>query len=441
MQDRFKRFLEHNQLCKQDSPILLAVSGGMDSMVMAHLFMATRIPIAFAHCNFNLRGAESKENEAFVAKFAKENQTPYFVKSFSTAAYAKKQRISIQMAARELRVNWLEKLVVEHQFESYATAHHLDDQIETFFINLFRGTGIAGIHGILPRQDKLIHPMLFAYRSELEEFAQKNNIHFSMDSSNFKADYDRNKIRHELIPLLETMKPGIKKILTGNIENFREAEEVYKNYVQRIKKRLVQKKDDLWMIRIDKLKRLSNPPTYLFELIREFNFNFSQAQAIFNSLGSISGKQFYSSTHRLSKDREHLLVQVNKSQEKEPFIIETDDETIHYPFNMELIKHTRGASYQIPNNPLIAAVDGRQLIFPLVLRPWKAGDFFYPLGMNHKKMLSDFFIDQKLSIPQKESTWLLESDGKIVWVVGHRLDDRFKISKKTTHIIEFHLKG
>ncbi|MCB2221244.1 MAG: tRNA lysidine(34) synthetase TilS [Bacteroidetes bacterium] len=441
MQDRFKCFIDENQLCGKHSTILLSVSGGMDSMVMTHLFILKEIPIAIAHCNFKLRGAESEENEAFVAKFAEENRIPYFIKSFDTKAYAKKHRISIQMAARELRVNWLEKLMEEHQFDSYATAHHLDDQIETFFINLFRGTGLTGIHGILPRQGKLIHPMLFAYRSELEDFAQQNNIPYSMDSSNLKTDYDRNKIRHDLIPMLVKMKPEIKKILTGNIENFRVAEAVYEQYIQKIKNQLVQTKADLWMIRIDKLMLLPNPTVYLFELIREFNFNFSQAKSIINSTGSVSGKQFYSLTHRLSMDREFLLVQSIKSPARVEFSIEKEEEVIHRPFIMELTKQTRSTSYTIPNDPNIAALDATQLKFPLIIRHWKEGDFFYPLGMKHKKLLSDFFIDQKLSIPQKENTWILESEGKIAWIVGHRIDERFKISKQTKQIIEFHLKG
>jgi len=441
MLQQFTQFIHDNRLVQDTSTVLLSVSGGVDSMVMTHLFLASGLNVAMAHCNFKLRGTESDENETFVRNFAREHDLTLFVKSFDTNSHSQKHGISIQMAARELRRNWFQDLIVEHKFSCYATAHHLDDQIETFFINLLRGTGISGIHGILPRRGNLIHPMLFAYRSEIENYAAKENIPFSADSSNLKTDYERNKIRHELIPLLEKLKPGAKKILNGDIANFRVAVKIYYSYLEELSKKLLLTQNDEIHISIRALSELPDTVVLLFELLKPYHFNYPQAMAIVESFDNTSGKTFYSLTHRLIKDRTTLIIDKIEDHNESKFTIEKGDTVVKRPIELHIISKIKDEGYSIPRSTDIAALDATLIKFPLIIRHWKEGDYFMPLGMNNQKLLSDFFIDNKFSIPQKEATWILESDGEIVWIVGHRIDDRFKVSDNTTQIIEFWLKG
>ncbi len=441
MLQRFKSFTRKHQLCNDRDTILLSVSGGIDSMVMAHLFQQAGIPVAMAHCNFKLRGDESDENECFIKKYAEQNQLRLWVKSFETRTYAAKQKISIQMAARELRIQWFENLLAEQGYSAYATAHHLDDQIETFFINLMRGTGIKGLQGILPKIGNLIHPMLFAYRHEIEEYAQNEGIDFSTDSSNLTRDYERNKIRHDLLPLLEKIKPGFRELMTGNIVNFRAASEIYKREIAHFKDKTIIRKENHLLIQLDKIEKALNPAVYLFEILRDYQFNFVQCQTIVNQIRGMSGKIFKSVSHQVVKDREYLILQPIVSEELSVINISKETRELQDPLQLEIRTVVLDDDYKIPTDPKMAALDADKLIFPLTLRKWETGDHFYPLGMNHSKRISDFFIDNKFSIPQKNNTWILESDGRIVWIVGHRIDNRFKITAHTQYIYEIRMKG
>jgi tRNA(Ile)-lysidine synthase len=426
-----------NNLVDSMQKILLGVSGGIDSMVMTELFRRSGFNISIAHCNFGLRGRESDHDEAFVRNYATGHNITFYSSRFDVPGYSRQKKLSIQMAARELRIEWFESLLKDNGLDYYATAHHLDDQVETFFINLLRGTGISGIRGMLHKQGHLIHPMLFIGRPEIMEFALANKIPFREDSSNLKKDYFRNKIRHELIPLVKKLIPDYRHILTGNIEHFRSVEILYRIQIDNLCKDAVHYEGSGTYVKIDRLMMLPEKATVLFEMIRPFGFNYTVAVDLVNHLRSQPGKQFYSQTHRIIKDREHLIIEPITDQTRDVFFIYEHDTFVDEPVSMRIKACSRGPGYMIPEDFAHAALDADLLHFPLVLRRWEKGDFFYPLGMKSKKLVSDFFIDQKLSISQKDDVWLLTSGGEIAWIIGLRIDDRFKITPETTRVIEF----
>lgn len=441
MQHLFQSFIQQQKLCGKADKILLSVSGGLDSMVMAHLFLSLNNRVAVAHCNFQLRGTESDEDEKFVMEFAKKYKLPYYVKSFDTQKFAAEQKISIQMAARKLRVAWFESLIVEHNYTVYATAHHLDDQIETFFNNLIRGTGIAGLRGMLPKNGKLIHPMLFCFRSDIKQFAENNNIAFREDSSNNQTKYQRNKIRHEIIPKLEEIKPDFRSVMTRNIENLEMASEVYESHInQLIDRYVIELNGDICIDKIE-ICKLRGPESILFELVKPYNFNVTQVGNIVKNTNQTSGKVFYSDTHRLVIDRKHYIISRHINSKNRTYQINRTDKEILQPVKLVLTWHRIIDEITINTDPNFAMLDARKLSFPLILRKWEKGDYFFPLGMSNKKLISDFFIDNKFSIPQKENTWLMESNGQIAWIVGYRIDDRFKISTSTNSVFQLQLKG
>ncbi|MBN2175980.1 MAG: tRNA lysidine(34) synthetase TilS [Bacteroidales bacterium] len=439
MIDSFLQFIRENNLCNKNSKVLLALSGGIDSMVMAYLFRLAGFNHAIAHCNFKLRGIDSDEDEKFVINYCKDNGLQLFSKSFETKIYAQQKGISIQMAARELRLNWFEKLVKNEKIDCYATAHHLDDQIETFFLNLLRGTGISGIHGILPKQNNLIHPMLFTGKLEIIDFAKKNHIAYRTDISNEKTDYRRNQIRHEVIPVLEKIQPGFKNILNRNISRFRQAENIYNHQVKSLTRGLMKQKGAEYYISIEKLSNLSFNEICLYETIKKFGFRYDDAVKIVDNLLSRPGKIFFSPTHRLLIDRSQLIIASLPQSQRSIFNISNGTQRIKEPLNLTINNIKEVSDYIISSDPGTAALDADKLNFPLVIRKWKKGDYFYPFGMKNKKLLSDFFIDQKIPLFQKEKIWLLVSGKDIVWVIGHRIDNRFKITDATSRIIEFRM--
>jgi len=442
MLDRFIKYIRKEKLFKKDDQIVLAVSGGIDSMVMTELFNLAGLKFAIAHCNFGLRGKESDGDELFVKELAQKKMVRIFIKRFETEKYSAEQKISIQMAARKLRVDWFEDLIKESGFSYYATAHQLDDQIETFFINLFRGTGISGLHGILPKQGNLIHPLLFAYRKEIEEFAKANNLDHREDSSNLKTDYTRNKIRHKLIPVIKEINPDYAEIISKNISRLRQSEDIYRQQVRNISDKVLIIDKEAIKISISKLLELQPVETYLFELISPFYFNYSDVQDIINSLDSTSGKQFFSSTHRIIKDREYLIIEetVKKNNTIQPeYYISTNDSFINHPVKYRISRLTKPVNFVPSKETSIAFLDEDKLKFPLKIRKWKTGDYFYPFGMNKKKLLSDFFIDNKFTIPEKEKTWIITSGNQIVWIVGHRIDNRNRITESTQRVFRIEL--
>ncbi len=437
MLERFIKYVKENKLINENGKILLAVSGGIDSVVMTELFKMSGTIYSIAHCNFHLRGKESDEDALFVEGKSKENGVGFHLTDFDTIGFAAENNLSIQMAARQLRISWLESLVGQFGYQCYATAHHQDDQIETTIINLLRGCGISGLHGIMPKVGVLIHPMLFTKRAEIEAFAQEKNILFREDSSNLNNDYLRNKIRHNLIPVLTEIEPGFQIVFTENIERFRQVEDIYLQQIHSVKSKLVSIKNDQILISISILLALNSVESYLYEIVSGYGFNFSQVKDIVLSLKKQSGKKYFSKSHILLKDREFLIIEKKVTPESEllEFIIESEINLITKPIDLEF------ESY--PNNPDIfqnkdinlAFFDRDKLVYPLKIRKWERGDYFYPLGMKGKKLISDYLVDNKISIAEKKKIWLLTSGDQIVWIIGHRMDNRFRISPVTKNVM------
>jgi tRNA(Ile)-lysidine synthase len=441
MLQAFKAYIVKEKLFLPGEKILLAVSGGMDSMAMVELFSRAKFSFGIAHCNFLLRGKESDADESFVKNLAKNLKVPFYIRQFSTTDYADVHGLSTQMAARELRYDWFNELLKKEGYSFLATAHHLDDQIETFFINMLRSTGIAGFHGILPRQGKIIRPLLFASRNEIEVFIKKNNLPFREDSSNQEIKYLRNKIRHELIPVLAEINPGFSSILTENIYRIREAEKIFRDTVNLARNTVIRKNKERSLISIDELKKLDPFKTYLFEFLSPFGFNYSVAEDISEALNEEAGKQFYSPTHRLIKDRQDLIITPLKSVkkgkvEKISFHILENNKRLRKPISLTLKKLRKDKNFKVDVSPEVANLDLHKVRFPLTLRKWQHGDHFHPFGRDHRKKLSDFFTDGKFSIDVKENTWILCSGEKIVWIVGHRIDNRFRITSKTQEVLQ-----
>ncbi len=438
----FFRFIKEHKLFTSQDKILLGVSGGIDSMVLAHLFQKSDFEYAIAHCNFGLRGKESDEDERFVREYSEISGIPFFSKKFNTKAFAEKNGISVQMAARDLRINWFKELIRSNDYRYYATAHHNDDQIETFLINLIRGTGIRGLHGILPKSGKLIHPLLFTNRKEIENYSSENNIGFREDSSNKKTDYERNRIRHELLPVLNRISPGYRQTFKNNIERFRATEKIFNLHIKETWKSVAKEDGKETRISITSLHALEEVQLYLFEFLFPFGFNESDVQQIANALTGQPGKQFYSGSHQLLIDREWIMIKAFSKDDKiqEEFFITKDQTIISNPINLEFKNFKKDKGFRINSNEFICQLDANTLVFPLKIRKWKQGDFFYPLGMKGKKLLSDYFTDRKFSLFQKEEIWLLTSSEKIVWVIGHRSDDRYKIKGSTENVLEVSYK-
>lgn len=437
MLESFLKYIKQENLAGPGDNILLGISGGIDSMVMLKLFELAGLKFSIAHCNFGLRGEESDKDQEFIENYARQRNLNFFVQKFETSEYAELKKISIQMAARNLRINWFKNILKKHVFNSYATAHHLDDQAETFFINLMRGTGLAGLHGILPKQGNLIHPLLFTNRESIIKYAKKENIPFREDSSNKTTKYLRNKIRHQLIPLLNEIKPGFNHLLVNNIKRFRETESIYKREIKKVSDEILNQADDnAFTLNISAIKQLPDAPLYLYETISEFGFNYADAEDLIKSLNNNSGSKFYSATHRIVHDRDIFLIQKTnaKTNENKKFTIEESQSQISEPLKITFDKIEDTSNFQISPDPNIAFLDYSSLSFPLKIRKWKKGDHFFPLGMKNKKLLSDFFIDNKLSIYDKENTWLLTSGENIIWIIGHRIDNRFKLTNQTSCI-------
>lgn len=433
--NRFKEYIAAEKLYQPGERILLAVSGGVDSVVMAHLYKQAGIDCGIAHCNFQLRGAESERDETFVTALANELGVPLYTIRFDTELYAGEKRVSIQVAARELRYTWLEQTRQQQGYTFLATAHHMQDNVETVLMNLSKGTGIAGLHGILPRQQHLIRPLLFAQKEDLVALAAANGWGFVEDSSNITVKYTRNFFRHKVIPVIQETFPAVVPQMAASIDRFREAEQLYTEAVLRHKKRLLFKQGDNFKVPVLKLQKAIPLQTIAWEIFKDFGCSAPQLPQVIDLLQSEPGKLVETTTHRIIRDRVWLLITPLEAQEAPLIVIEK--ETVVVPVKggtLKLkIRSSEGAT--IPGSPLMACLDIDTVQFPLLMRRWKQGDYFYPLGMRKKKKLSRFFIDQKLSLIQKENIWVLESAKRIIWIIGMRIDDRCKITPHTSNML------
>jgi len=411
-------------------------------MVMAELFHQAGYSFGIAHCNFGLRGKESDADERFVESAAGRYQVPCHVTRFNTRDFAGFNHLSIQMAARELRYSWFEEILEKEGYQGIATAHHRDDQIETFLINLLRGTGIAGLHGIPVRNGHVIRPLLFATREEIEHYAREQQVPFREDSSNSKLNYTRNRIRHQLIPMIQSIEPNYAGQISGTIDRIRESEAILQLLVEKQRKKLLRKDKEKWIIEISELSKLKPLKAWMYELLSPFGFNEATIENILRSLDRESGKRFRSSSFRLIKDRNQLIIiplQAKKPEEPDTAIsIHEASAGIDKPIHLSLVTIERNKGFQISGNKNTATLDLDKIIFPLLLRKWLPGDYFYPFGMDKRKKLSDFFIDEKISLPDKEDCWLLCSGRRIVWVVGHRIDHRYRVTNRTKKLLVIH---
>ncbi|HSO86709.1 MAG TPA: tRNA lysidine(34) synthetase TilS [Draconibacterium sp.] len=439
MLDRFLENIITKKLFEPKQKVLLAVSGGIDSMVMLYLFEKSGFDYGIVHCNFQLRGEESDKDEDFVKTQVLIHGVPSYFRRFDTEEYAQINGISIEMAARDLRYEYFEKIRVEHNYDFIATAHHSDDLIETFFLNLSRKTGIKGLTGIKDKSGKIIRPLLFASREEIELFAAKNYIEFREDSTNSEVVYQRNFLRHKILPLFSKLNPSFKKNVIASIENLKDAEVVYSGYFEAAKQKVVEFDKDSQIIDIQYLRKSKYPKLLLLEILSEYNFNPAVVDEVFQSLEGEPGKQFYSKTHRLVKDREKLFVSEIAESENRIFYIDDRDIELFAPFKVNIEK-LPGEDFKIRKEKNIACLDFEKLEFPLLIRKWQQGDYFQPLGMTGFKKVSDFLIDEKIPVHEKENTWLLCSGNKVVWIMGHRIDNRFKVTPKTGKVIKFEIR-
>ncbi len=443
LEARFEEFVIKRDLISNRKPTLLAISGGLDSMVMMHLYHQAGFPFAVAHCNFQLRGDESLHDEKFVRMEAKCLKAEIYIKKFDTRLYAVKHHLSIQAAARQLRYRFFAELCKRHGYDYCATAHHSDDNAETFFIHLLRGTGIAGEAGIAVKQGNMVRPLLFAARKELEEYAREKKIDWREDSSNAGDQYLRNRIRHHLMPVLDTISPSYRHVIERHIENMQGAAIIYREYVERLRAEHVKTEKNMTLVDRDFL--LNHPAgfTLTFEFLHPYGFNRQTCFDIYRSLFSPPGKKFYSQTHELITDRQYLMAKSAKAKTANQYEIQEDwhqfsweagslaFRKIHLTYDLKEKIMTGG--YTDPN---VIWIDSSRLKYPLILRKWQKGDEFHPLGMKGRKKLSDLFTDLKLSAAAKENVWLLVSGDRIVWVIGIRQEHAFRITEDTFACIE-----
>ena len=425
---RIQQFIINKKLFSKDSNLLLAISGGADSVCLFFALKELGYNVELAHCNFNLRAEESDEDEYFVKELANKYGLKYHVKSFETQKYASEQKISIQMAARDLRYKWFDELLAVNNLDFVITAHHKDDNVETFFINLIRGTGVNGLCGIKAKNKKIIRPLLEISRQEIERYLTKNKIKYRNDSSNSEVKYLRNKIRHQLMPLLKEMNPNIEQTITNEIFFLDGINKVFQEQMTAIKERLLVQKEGIYKLNISELIELQHLEVILFEILKPFGF--SEVEQIIKALNSQSGKQFFSDTYQLIIDREQIIISALENHQEDIEIREIEIE-IKNPLSM---KFAGSHDFSLNKNPNVAKLDFDKLSFPLKLRKWKNGDKFRPLGMRNFKKVSDFFIDEKYSILAKQKQWLLCSEDDIVWIVGNRIDDRYKIETHTKKV-------
>ena len=421
----YNYIISNNLFSIKKDKIILAISAGADSVCLFHVFRSFGVNMELAHCNFKLRDKHSDEDEDFVKKLANKYKIKFHVKSFETSHYAKKNKVSIQMAARQLRYNWFKSLLINRNANYIATAHHKDDSIETFFINLIRGSGIRGLVGI-KQTEKVIRPFLSIEKIQIIKFLRKNKFKYREDITNDSLKYLRNKIRIKLIPLLLNLNPSIKENIFNEMKILENTSIVFLDYVKKIRQKIVVQKSDAFYINISNLNKLSPLKIYLFELLRPFGF--VKVDDIISSLNGQSGKIFYSRTHKLIIDRESIIITKNQDITSKQYTL---CENINFKNENFSIKFSKSKKINFSLNKDVAELDYSKINFPLKLRKWRFGDSFIPLGMKNHKKISDFFVDEKFSLIQKEKQWILCDKKNIIWIVGYRIDDRYKVTPKT----------
>ena len=434
----FKHLLNTRYSFLKDAPLLLAISGGLDSMVLANLCMKSGLNIALAHCNFKLRGDESDGDEHFIKDFSKNYNLEVFTTSFETETFAKTSKQSIQMAARQLRYEWFDSLQNQKSFEYILTAHHADDHLETVLINLSRGTGLEGLMGIPEINGSVVRPLLEFSREDIHDYALTQKVLWREDSSNKSTKYLRNNLRHTIIPLLKNLNPSFIKNFQTTQNHLKDTQSILDDYMLEVEDRVIESIDETQIVyNIDQLQSLNNPQAYLYQLLKAYNFtDWTQITAL---LDAQSGKQMTSSTHRLLKNRSQLILSRLNATAEISISIEATDEMVSIPNQPFKLKLEINTFLGISNKDHVY-LDLDVLEFPLRFENWSHGDYFYPSGMNGKKKLSKYFKDEKLSLIDKENTRVIYSGNDVVWVVGKRADQRFLANKTSTQILKLSIQ-
>ncbi len=442
MLKKLRTHIQENLPFLSNKKLLLAVSGGIDSMILVDTFYKLNLDIGIAHCNFKLRNKSSDKDEKFVIDTANKLKIPMFNISFETKSYANEHQLSIQMAARELRYHWFYKILSENKYDYLLTAHHKDDVIETFLINFSRGTGLDGLTGIPEVNNEIIRPLLPFSRNDINVYAAKNNLTWREDKSNADTKYLRNKIRHNVIPVFKELNPGFLESFTQTLSHLNESKTFIDQQINRIKDAVVRTENHLLFIDIEKLQNQGGEAFILREILKKYQF--TQWDDIYNLLTAQSGKFLTSATHRILKDRGELILSEIPSTETSTFLIHKDSKKIKHPIYLKFKKIDDDKLKKLKKNPKSAShkihIDLDSISYPLTLKKWQQGDFFFPFGMQGKKKLSKFFKDEKMSILDKENTWVLCTESNIIWIVGRRMDERYKIKKTTKNGLKIHFK-
>lgn len=434
--EQFIENIRQQNLFTPKDKLLIAVSGGVDSVVLCELCRQAGYEFGIAHCNFQLRGSDSERDENFVTLLAEQMNVPFHTIRFDTKAFAAENKMATQEAARVLRYQWFEEIRYTHQYNYILTAHHADDNIETLLMNFFRGTGIRGLTGIREQNGWLRRPLLFARRKELEVFLNDYQLGFVQDQSNFSEDYTRNYFRNTVLPMIAKTYPEVEENILGNIRRFKDVAQVYDLEISRLRKKIITQQGTDVYLPVLLLQKTPAMSTVMLELLQPYGFKASQLPDLLHLLESESGKYLLSPTHRILRNRKHLIVSPLKESNETIVVIEAPGKYVFGNHSMLIQPHKEIVISQDTN---IACVDADKLQYPLLLRRWRTGDYFYPLGMDKKKKLSRFFIDKKLSLLEKENIWVLEMNKKIVWVVGHRIDNRFKVTDATKSVMRLML--
>ncbi len=435
MLKKVSKYISEKKLFEPTDRILVAVSGGIDSVVLLHILLELHYECVVAHCNFHLRGEESERDENFVQQLTEKYNCQFIKTDFDTIKYAKEKQISIEMAARELRYEWFEDVRKKELCQCTAVAHHMNDSVETFFLNLTRGTGINGLSGIKPKNNFVVRPLLCCLRSEIENYAKKHHLLSCFDSTNNEVKFKRNAIRHQIIPQFEKLNPSFQETMSDNFERIANIQEISLFFINSLYKSLITNSLENTIINTKKLKELPICYPILSEILHKYGFNSDNIKKIYQQLESNSGKKFSSSEFELLINRDEIIIRKKSAKkEKECFTLSKIEE-LHYPIHLNF-ERTNIENFKLKRSKKIANIDIEKITFPLTLRKWKQGDAFFPFGMNQKKKLSNFFIDQKFSLFEKENAWILTSaNDEIIWIVGQQIDNRFAVTETTKEVL------
>ena len=433
---RVEKYIRSRRLLSDSDKIVVGVSGGADSVVLLDILHRLRYQCIVCHCNFRLRGEESVRDELFVEKLALTYSLPYVKTDFETEQYAAEHKISVEMAARELRYRYFEEMRMKYNADVVAVAHHRDDSTETLLLNLCRGTGIRGLTGIRAQNEKVVRPLLCLSKEDILNYSNKRNLSYVTDSTNEESVYTRNFIRREIIPLFEKINPEFRSAVQRTIENLSGVNAFYMQTMEELKQKMHLHSNDKIKISIPEILLSVSPQTLLFEMLSLYGFNSSVVYAVYESLTGTSGKEFYSESHRLIKDRDFLILTENKNTtDDDCFMIDKNTESIDNPISLKLAVVANTPGFIVPKDKNTACFDVDKINFPLRLRRWEKGDWFIPFGMTGKKKISDYFSDKKYSLIDKENAWLLCSENQVIRIIGERSDNRFRVDEKTVNIL------